>query len=58
MRVRRNSPRFRIFADGNADTRRVESFVSSSNEMVRRSDGRTLFSRGLGLFRGLSLGAD
>jgi hypothetical protein len=37
MSVHRGSQQFKIFADGNADTRRIESLVNSSIEMILRA---------------------
>ena len=37
MRVHPEPQLFKIFADGNADTRRIESLVSSSIEMIQRA---------------------
>jgi hypothetical protein len=40
MRVHSEPQQFKIFADGNADIRRVESLVGFSNEMVQRAGSR------------------
>jgi len=37
MSVHSEPQRFKIFADGNADIRRIESLVSSSSEMILRA---------------------
>jgi hypothetical protein len=40
MRVHSEPQQFKIFADANADIRRVESLVGFSNEMVQRAGSR------------------
>jgi hypothetical protein len=40
MRVHSEPQQFKIFADGNADIRRVELLVGFSNEMVKRAGSR------------------
>lgn len=40
MRVHSESQEFKIFADGNADTRRIDPLISNAIEMVQRADSR------------------
>jgi hypothetical protein len=40
MRVHSETWQFKIFADGNPDTRRIDSLISNANEMVYRAGSR------------------